>query len=82
MGLLRKSECPRCMRYTDACICSRSVKVTTKGLKPAKPRAAATAQKANPDSGQRMCVELCGPRGQACGSTIRGSHPCPCPRCP
>lgn len=38
MGIFRDPKCGSCGRIVAACICRRQTKVTTKGLKPAKPR--------------------------------------------
>lgn len=68
------------MRHQGACICDRAVKVTTKGLKPVKPRGAAAVK---PKGAPHPCTQLCTVKGRtrvACTSTVRGGV-CPCPNC-
>lgn len=84
MGLRSKlfgdGTCSACSRYRGACICDRPVRVTTKGVKPVKPRSAA-APRRTPKGAPRACGQACGPKGEACPSTVRGGV-CPCPACP
>lgn len=86
MGFLGRltgdGSCTACGRHRGACICDRSVRVTTKGLKPVKPRNPAPPRKAA-KSGPHPCTQLCQVRGRTktvCGATIRGGV-CPCPDC-